>query len=103
MTPEQFDAICARDDAFPDVEAGWDTAALQDRRALIAYVKELREELAAAERGHDAAHEACVKYDAELSALKAAAGKVTCYECSGAGTWIGPDCPDCAELRELLK
>ena len=54
---------------------------LQDRRALLAYLDELRE----------------------------AAGKVTCERCNGVGTHVSPmtpfsrvRCDDCADLRRLL-
>lgn len=57
-----------------------------DRRALLAYVDELRE----------------------------AAGKVTCLTCGNTGraslkmpgswgAWTEADCPDCADLRRLLS
>jgi hypothetical protein len=57
------------------------------------------------------------QYSAELAALKEAAGKVTCFRCSGMGYEVVTDyisaqtgkrqtkrvpCPDCADLRKRL-
>lgn len=96
MDKQQLEAIRARDADYNDVfEAqasmskdiahrlvAWPVA---DRRALLAYVDELRE----------------------------AAGKVTCWRCEGYGELKSPyeegagmddaePCPDCADLRRLL-
>jgi len=88
MDKQQLEAIRARDADYNDVfEAqasmskdiahrlvAWPVA---DRRALLAYVDELRE----------------------------AAGKVTCWRCLGVGVVSdeGASCPDCADLRALLE
>lgn len=112
-----LDAIRARDRDYDDVFdaqanmskdiahrlAAWPVA---DRRALLAYVdeqekyvQELRVERAA--------------FRQELDALRAAAGKVTCWRCEGFGELKSPyeegagmddadPCPDCTDLRRYL-
>lgn len=79
MTPEQFEAICARDDecaciCVSDHAMRLAAYGIADRRALIEYVKE----------------------------LKAAAGKVTCAHCNNY-SGEGYVCPDCTDLRRLIK
>jgi hypothetical protein len=43
------------------------------------------------------------KLAANRDALRAAAGKVTCWECNGTGLIDDASCPDCADLRALLN
>lgn len=115
MNDSDLDAIRARDAEYDDIFeqqaamsphiahrlVAWPVA---DRRTLLAYVDELRSELAAAERGHDAAHAACVKYDAELAArLAEATALIRKFACGD--KWCqhgGADYCDC-ELKPWLE
>lgn len=109
MTPEQWEAICARDNAssMQDLRL---FQSVKDRRELRKYVEELqarvKSEAAAKkefERDWLKAIDAQGSAEAELAALKAAAGKVRCWRCWGdisRHSHNGP-CHDCADLREL--
>ena len=97
--------------------------AYRDRRALLAYVDEqtaeilrLHEHCAALESREvcTVAHENVETCGyCQRDALLAAAGKVTCRRCLGHGDLLQPDsvppgwrtdpCPDCSDLRRLMK
>ena len=72
---------------------------LKGPAALLAYVDELlgmREEVLHYQREFHRLRD-------ELSALREAAGKVTCFQCKGSRKVFGLPCPDCAALRALLN
>ena len=111
MTPEQWKAICARDESDRKAYPGNLSVPEIDRKTLIAYVKELQNFRACAKSACQGWRELYEMKEAEIAALKAAAGKVVCQRCNDSGfePWsdfggaISEPCPDCAELRELLK
>lgn len=105
MTPAELEAIRKR----AEIDSPWNV--LIDRNALLVYVDELRTELAALKIQQ---HVSDDTWAAKVVALKEAAGKVTCALCRSfdgrslraqldfPGYYHVP-CPDCADLRALLK
>lgn len=90
--------ICARLVAWP----------VADRRALLAYVRELLAVKDALLVAADVAHDDAVAAQAERDALISAARKVTCADCEALGFepaslgLPGKGCLSCRALRALL-